>query len=105
MLFPDSRADGPPRRHAAAGRTPYPTEEAMKSCTRFAAIQIVVLAALPGAWAAMQRTGSTGDAKLRGAWYPAKTAEKLPGSGWKLEVSDHHVAVSHTRGGLPRAPF
>jgi len=42
--------------------------------------------------------GPTGnDAGIRGVWYPYRTEQKLPGEGWKIEISENNLAISYTR--------
>jgi len=58
----------------------------------------VCLLALVPARAAMHQAGQQAVRNLKGVWYPYKTEQQLPGAGWKLEVFDNDLAVSHTRG-------
>jgi len=71
----------------------------MRGFIRFAISFLLTacLLALVPARASMPQTGPENSRKIHGVWYPHKTEQQLPGTGWKLEVFDTDVVVTYTR--------
>jgi len=71
----------------------------MSRFIRWAAIPMVTVAALAvlEGRAEMQRPVVGNAAGIRGVWYPHRTEKPLPGAGWKLELSDSNLAITHAR--------
>lgn len=71
----------------------------MNQLMRFVGIPLMAATTLllVGAEMARERAPAGGEAGIRGAWYPHRTEQKLPGAGWKIEIGETSLAISYTR--------